>query len=381
MLEDNHEYPHESDSRLWWHLHLPQALVNPYTSASYYPPGRTASSPGEVGYLAILRDEVPIGYVVTGYGEGSVIFALSSFEYSREQAIVASDSRTVQRSVEEYADAHDGLYPGLAACPPGVWYETIQLSGWNVGYKITGSAGGSKFIEISTSNEEARVRMNCTLLKQAVEAFAAQSGGAYPGDVDSERSPGGMTVLDLLPRGYMHGNIHTGMHENPVNHSATYSGEIGYAAIPEYRPESGRNVGPGYVITGFVNDIRVVAVTNLALSPVEAIVMSHCRTVQLAVERFASLKRGFYPSDVSCDTTDDGRTVTDLLPREVYLVNPFTYAATEPIDGWAANAGEVGYVPICINGENRGCTITGTGIEAGETIMVIADDPRAIREQ
>jgi len=375
MFDDNHEYPHEIDYRYWWHLHLPHSLVNPYTGLAEYPAGRTACSLGQIGYVAILQNDLPIGYVITGYGSSSIIFTLSNLGYSREEAIIASGCRTLQRSVEEYAEANDGLYPCTAVCPPGVMYETTQIIGWNVGYKILGSAGGSKCIEIATSSQEARVRLNCILLKQAVEAFAAQSGGVCPEDVDSDRTPGGQTVVDLLPRGYMHGNPYNGMREVPQNHSATFPGEIGYAAVPEYRPGGERNVGPGYVITGFVNDVRVVAVTNLAVSPGEAIVMSHCRTVQLAVEEFADHNGGIYPSDVDADEDPRGKTVTGFLPREVLLLNPVTCCATEPVNGGAANPGEIGYTPCVQGGVNRGYVITGVGVEAGTTIMEIYRDP------
>ncbi|MFA4947674.1 MAG: hypothetical protein WC674_04080 [Candidatus Krumholzibacteriia bacterium] len=370
MFDNNHKYPYEIDCRYWWHLNLANPLVNPYTGLAQYPPGRTARSPGEIGYVAILQNDVPIGYVVTGYGAGSVIFTLSNLGYSREEAIIASDCRTLQRSVEEYPDTHGGLYPGTAACVPGVAYETIQISGWNIGYRITGSAQGSEFIEMATSPQEARVRLNCLLLKQAVEESAAQNEGLYPETVDKDRIPGG-SVIDLLPRAHLLENPYTGSRESPVNHSATRPGEIGYAAIPEYRPRDGRYVPPGYVITGFLNDIRQVVVTNLAIGAIDAIVMSHCRTVQLAVEKFAARNNGIYPDGTSWGMDLYGETLTDLLPREALLINPATWAATEPIDGWATNAGEIGYVPYHWHGESRGYSITGVGTEAGTTIMDI----------
>jgi hypothetical protein len=379
MLENNHEYPYEIDSWYWRSLRLPQPLVNPYTGLADYTVGRTADSSGDIGYVAILQNDVPVGYVVTGYGAGSVIFALSNLAYSREEAIVASGCRTLQRSVEEYASAPDGLYPGTAARIPGVVYETIQLNGWNVGYKITGSAQGSEFIEMATSPQEAMMRLNCALLKQAVEEFAAQNGGVYPENVDSDRTFEGKNVIDLLPRTHTLENPYTGVRGSPVNHSATLQGEIGYAMVHEYNPGHGRYIPPGYVITGFLNASRQVVATNLKVGAVEAVVMSHCRTVELAVEEFAARNDGVYPSDVGSDVDSYGETVTDLLPREAYLINPVTWAATEPISMQAANQGEIGYTPSCYGGVNRGYVITGVGTEDGTTIMMISKEPPAMR--
>jgi hypothetical protein len=366
-----HEYPWEIDSSMWMHFHMPNPIVNPYTELEQYPPPHTASSPGEIGYVAILRNDAPIGYVVTGYGANSVIYALSNLGYSREDAIVASDCRTLQRSVEEYRDGHDGLYPGAAARIRGVAYETITMNGWNVGYRIAGSTQGSEFIEMATSPEEAKVRLNCRLLKQAVEEFAAQNGGAYPQKLDMAAVPGGRSVLDLLPKGHLFENPFTGMRRSPVNRSAASPGEIGYAAIPEYRPLNGRYVPPGYVITGFVNASRSVVATNLKVNAIDAIVMSHCRTVQLAVEEFAARNNGIYPNGTSWGPDVYGETLTDLLPGEALLINPATWAATEPIDGYAANPGEIGYVPYMWNGECRGYSIRGVGLEVGTIIMDI----------
>ena len=368
-----HEYPWETDSFMWMRLRMPNPVINPYTELEQFPAPRTALAPGEIGYVAIVRDDAPIGYVVTGYGASSMIFTLSNLGYSREEATVASDCRTLQRSVEDYPDTHGGLYPATAECSPGVTYETIRIIGWNVGYRIVGSVRGSEFIEMATSPEEAKVRLNCFLLKQAVEESAAQNDGVYPESVDKDRIPGG-SVIDLLPRAHLLENPFTGVRERPVNHSAARPGEIGYAAIPEYRPLNGRYVPPGYVITGFMNDIRQVVVTNLAICAIDAIVMSHCRTVQLAVEEFAARNNGIYPADVGSDIDAYGETVVDLLPREAFLINPATWAATEPVTGSAANQGEIGYMPNCYGGVSLGYTITGTGADF-TTIMVISRDP------
>ncbi|MGD1047634.1 MAG: hypothetical protein ABR899_02640, partial [Candidatus Krumholzibacteriaceae bacterium] len=253
----NHLYPCDNLSDGWpGTLHLEPSIVNPFTGLDQQPVSRNAGSPGEIGYVVISQRGVRVGYIITGYGASSVIITLTNLGYSRDQAIVASECRTMQLAVEEYADAHGGLYPGSMLCPPGVAYQPIQSNGWGVGYEIGGSVQGAAFVELTNidSPEEMPLRENCLVLKQAVEAFAAQSGGRYPLDVDTDKTSLGKTVVDLLPRVHALENPYTGVPSNPVNHSATLPGEVGYALVHEYNPRDGRYIPPGYVITGFVNE-------------------------------------------------------------------------------------------------------------------------------
>ena len=60
----------------------------------------------------------------------------------------------------------------------------------------------------------------------------------------------------------------------------------------------------------------------------------------------------------------------DLLDGGRLLVNPFTCAATEPVDGAAATPGATGYLAIRVLAEPRGYTITGAG-ETGRIIVTI----------
>ncbi len=370
-------YPYERVCHPYYRLWLPHPLVDPYTGLVYQQlVPRAASARGEIGYVAIVRDGVVAGYVVTGYGDESVVCALSNLGYSREEALVAAECRRLQIFVEHYADAHGSLYPEAPATLPGVIYGPIMMNGWNVGYRITGSAQGAEFVEIGTSSEEAKVRLNCLLVKQAVEEFAAHNGGAYPEKLDAIGIPGGRSALELMPRAHMLENSFTGMRESPVDHSAIRRGEIGYTAIPAYDPGNGNMIGPGCVITGYIRNNRIIAVTNLGVDPIAAIVMSHCRTLQLAVEAFAARNDGIFPGDIGADCTPYGETVTDLLPAGCMLPNPMNWCNTEPVDGHSVNCGEIGYVPNCANGYNRGYTITGTGREDGTTVFVISKEPR-----
>jgi len=411
-----HMYPADDDidGHLWRFLD-PRLTMNPFTNLPTYLVCHTASAPGEIGYVAMYEDEPwkTRGYVITGYGSGSIVAAVTNLGYSRADAILVSDCRTLQKAVEAEADRNSSLCvtnlesvrsglsssiigmlsvengsellpgrddssPGLsgASGPGKIVYEMIDHHGLKIGYRITGYAGDSKVIELTNleSQGDAIVRTNALELKAAVEEFAARSGGRYPADVDRDRTLDGRRLVDLMPREGVLLNPYTGAWGMPANYSASSPGEMGYAVVHEYADDPAHfpNLKEGYVITGFGRHRMEVVVTNLNFPAKDAIVLSHCRTVQLAAEKFAELNDGIYAADVMCDVTPEGRTITDLLPDGALLMNPYTLARTEPVDGWAANRGETGYVPICCRGENRGCTITGVGGENGTNLTIIS---------
>jgi hypothetical protein len=212
---------------------------------------------------------------------------------------------------------------------------------------------------LTATPEEETVRANCYILKEAVELFAVRNGGEYPENVDSDTNAHGETVIDLLPRGHLLLNPYTKVRDNPRNHTASFDGQIGYARIYLV----GRY--DGYVITGYAGGEYELALTNLACTQKEAIVLSNCRTVQLAAEEWARVSGGAFPGEVSCDRNSQGDTVIDLLPGGKLLTNPCTLVRTEPINGCSANPGEIGYTPIWSNGMNVGYCITGTGNTGG----------------
>lgn len=372
-------YPFEIPSVGWPHLWLYPLIVNPYTGEAGMPVPRIAEAPGEAGYSFVRTIDGEVGYVVTGCGAEGIILALSNLDLSREEMIVASRCRTIQLAAEAWAQSHGSCYPTGMSCPEGVAYRPIQAGEWNVGYLVTGAADGTPVCELTniSSPEDAAVRLNCQLLRKAVEEFAALSLGRYPNDVDRDTTPGGETVVDLLPRSHLFLNPFTGVAAAPVNHSASDEGEIGYAAVSaaEASYPGDFEIAPGYVITGMCAGSRAVAVTNMRCDQIGAVTISHCRTLQLAVERFASLNGGVYPGDISCDMTPGGDTIVDLLPHGAFLLNRAILCYTEPVDGCAVLEGQVGYHPVCRNGVNVGCIITGVGCEAGTTVMVIVMEP------
>jgi len=124
------------------------------------------------------------------------------------------------------------------------------------------------------------------------------------------------------------------------------------------------------VIIGILAAIAIPNFINMQARAKEASVKSNCHTVQLACEEWSIMAFGIYPLDVDTDATPAGSRLVDLLPQGIRLINPFTKANTEPINGAAANPGEVGYVPVIANGVGSGYTVTGSGKQGIVIIMM-----------
>lgn len=384
-------------------------IENPYTGERCNPVSRTASAPGELGYTIIQENGAFAGYVITGYANDHIIKVLSNIDCTREEAILASDCRTIQLALEAFANENGSLYPKdirYDRTPSGkyvrdfledgqwptnpytgainkpvnrsagyigeIGYEVIELGGWNVGY-ILSCFGENEAIAVLTNIEDhrdAQVRLNCLYLHEAVEEFTSLNDGIHPENVDSHRAQDGRTVIDMLPRGRLLQNPFTGEQVEPANYTATFPGEVGYTRI-EYDENNWpypHITNTGYVISGQSESSMEVIINNFNLDPREANVLSNCRTVQIAIEEFARLNNGIYPSNVDVDSTPSGETVIDLLPGGRRLTNPITTVATEPVDAAAAQPGEVGVVPVVAGGVNIGYTITGNGHMAGNLI-------------
>ena len=116
------------------------------------------------------------------------------------------------------------------------------------------------------------------------------------------------------------------------------------------------------VIIGILAAIAIPNFISMQSRAKEASTKSNCHTVQLAAEDFAVQNDGVYAANVGVDAVN-GQTITDMLPSGLNLDNPFTKAATEPVDLAAAvNPGETAYWPIVdAAGSNVGYTITGFG--------------------
>ena len=117
------------------------------------------------------------------------------------------------------------------------------------------------------------------------------------------------------------------------------------------------------VIIGVLAAIAIPNLMNMQSRAKEASVKSNCHTVQLASEEWSVMAMGIYPTDVDTDLTPAGDRLIDLLPGGIPLENPFTKANTEPVNGVAANPGEIGYAPVVAGGIALSYSITGAGSE------------------
>ena len=100
------------------------------------------------------------------------------------------------------------------------------------------------------------------------------------------------------------------------------------------------------VIIGILAAIAIPNFIAMQSRAKEASVKSNCHTIQLAAEDFAVQNDGVYADDIGVDATPGGDTITDMLPGGALLDNPFSKAATEPVDGAAALPGSTGYIDI-----------------------------------
>jgi len=102
------------------------------------------------------------------------------------------------------------------------------------------------YMRVQSRAKEARVRGNCHAVQLAAEDFAVRNDGLYADDTDTDTSPDGETILDMLPGGALLENPFTKADTEPLSSGVAASpGQTGYLPIVN----SGLNVG--YSITGF----------------------------------------------------------------------------------------------------------------------------------
>ena len=125
-------------------------------------------------------------------------------------------------------------------------------------YYINGFGETHMIVELSNLEElEWRVITNCLILLDAAERFASLNGGIYACCVDSDTTPEGFTLTDLVPGGERLVNPFTGAREEPTDGAACTPGETGYVPIVII---GGYNMG--YVITGVGKTIAVTIFTG-----------------------------------------------------------------------------------------------------------------------
>jgi type II secretion system protein G len=84
------------------------------------------------------------------------------------------------------------------------------------------------------------------------------------------------------------------------------------------------------VIIGILAAIAIPNFMRMQQRAKEGSVKNNGHTLQLAVEDFATLNAGAYPSDYADVTSETGESLLQLLPGAVHPVNPFTGLATVP---------------------------------------------------
>jgi prepilin-type N-terminal cleavage/methylation domain-containing protein len=111
------------------------------------------------------------------------------------------------------------------------------------------------FINMQARAKEAAVKSNCHTTQLAAEDFAVQSDGVYAADVDAATTPGGQTIMQMLPGGVGLPNPFTKIVNQPINGAAQAAGDSGYEPIAQ----NGVNVG--YTITGMGKSVGTIILT------------------------------------------------------------------------------------------------------------------------
>jgi hypothetical protein len=238
---------------------------------------------------------------------------------------------------------------------------------------------------------------NSRVLRDAVEAFAAQNDGWYPTNL-VDVNVAGNTVVDLLPGGQMLENPFTGERTSPVEGVAQNPGDVGYTCLWVARNDDrvweGRNID-GYRIIGVGQSVetRLIEIRRSAQGGSEEIlgdsgpalednVLVNCTIVASAAEAFAAGNGGAYPSSLD-DTDQGGNTLVDLLPAASRLVNPQTGLNTEPVDWEPMGLGSTAYSALYEYDDNWDAQIVGFRIvgrgQYGD--FVISNAPSVINNE
>jgi prepilin-type N-terminal cleavage/methylation domain-containing protein len=123
-------------------------------------------------------------------------------------------------------------------------------------------------------------------------------------------------------------------------------------------------------IIGLLAAIAIPNYQNMQRRAREAGVIQNAHSVQLAAEDFGVRTLGIYPATIAEDRAFG--SLVDLLPNGQLLLNPFTQLPDSPVNGVAANPGEVGYQGQDLNGDGTvdAYTVTGFGISVIVAILL-----------
>jgi hypothetical protein len=237
------------------------------------------------------RTRLVYGYRITGRGAHDVIITLENTASVSPEALAAFETlwesaNAVAAALEQYF-AEDGEYPRSTTEETLLGNSLIDFlpGGHLIANPITdmedspvdGAAAGAGagllgytplgvatvfmdyFVDVigpdgvsvvfsfrAFSDEDAVTNHLMIYLQLAVEAFKSDSGH-YPHDVDTDETPAGDTVLDLLSshKWWPQANVYTSAPAIPLNVLATTPGDVGYLPVED----NGEVVG--YVINGF----------------------------------------------------------------------------------------------------------------------------------
>jgi len=112
------------------------------------------------------------------------------------------------------------------------------------------------YFDMTRRSREASVRSNCHTVQMAAEDFAIQSNGLYAADLGST-TPGGESIVDMLPGDTRLTNPFTKQPTEPVDGTASQSGQTGYVPIPGVA-----GIPVGYTITGWGDSRLVIALRS-----------------------------------------------------------------------------------------------------------------------
>lgn len=102
------------------------------------------------------------------------------------------------------------------------------------------------FINMQARAKEASTKSNCHTVQLAAEDFSVQNDGVYAGNVNGDTTPGGETIVQLLPQATFLTNPFTKLADQPIDGAAGSAGQTGYTAVDS----DGDGTWDGYVIDG-----------------------------------------------------------------------------------------------------------------------------------
>ncbi|HXV12604.1 MAG TPA: hypothetical protein VEC56_00230 [Candidatus Krumholzibacteria bacterium] len=197
---------------------------------------------------------------------------------------------------------------------------------------------------------------DCYVVRDALEAFAAENGGDYPRQ-SNEPSDAGNLLVTFLPGGTRLTNRYTGLATAPTFGNPQWPGEIGVVPFGDGYSENGCTCDPtGYRIVARGRYDELVRIENVAAIDPRTItaidsVLANLETALATAHEYARRNGGVYAADVGADALPNGDVFTDLLPGGMLMTNPYWGGQDSPVDGSAAGPGQIGYQPQDRNGD------------------------------